>query len=192
MTILITRRRPRPVAALIALVALALAALIFVAYWTGLIASVLGTVSPGSTVEEVVNTEGGYALTVPEGWSATQDGRTTKVTSSDGQTLITFGLGRTGPLPVAGTLFFQQIAGNYDQVEVFPPDAMRVDSRDALAYGGVGTNDKNTRVRFLTITVVNEPTNYGIVVFTEANSDPASTLPTTTQIVDSFRTLQPR
>lgn len=191
MTTLITRLRARPVAALIALVALALAALIFVAYWTGLIASALGTVSPTSAGEEVVNTEGGYAVTVPDGWSSTQDGRTTTVTSSDGKTLVTFGLGRTGPLPVAGTLFYQQVAGNYDQVEVFAPDAMRVDSRDALAYGGAGTNDKNTRIRFLAITVENEPTNYGIVVFTEANSDPATTLPLTTQIVDSFRTLPP-
>jgi len=191
MTTLLTRLRARPIAALIALVALTLAALIFVAYWTGLIDSALGTVAGNSAGSEVVNTEGGYRITVPDGWSSTQDGRTTTVTSEDGQTVVTFGLGRTGPLAVAGTLFFQQIAGNYDKVEVFPPDAMRVDSRNALAYGGVGTNDKNTRIRLLAITVENQPTNYGIVVFTEVNTDPATTLPVTTQIVDSFRTTPP-
>lgn len=192
MTTLLTRLRARPIAALVALVALALAVLIFVAYWTGLIASALGTVTDSSASSEVVNTEGGYSILVPDGWSSTQEGRTTKVTSSDGQTLITFGLGRTGPLPVAGTLFYQEIAGNYDKVEIFPPDAMRVDLRDALAYGGIGTNDKNARVRFLAITVENQPTNFGIVVFTEAGTDPATTLPSTNQIVDSFRTLPPR
>jgi hypothetical protein len=191
MTTLLTRLRARPIAALIALIALALAALLFLAYWTGLIHSALGLSPSSSASEEVVNTEGGYSITVPDGWSSTQDGRTTTVTSADGETLITFGLGRTGPLPVAATLFYQEVAGNYDKVEVFAPDAMRVDSRNALAYGGVGDNDKGVRIRFVAISVENQPTNYGIVVFTAANSDPATTLPVTNQIVESFRTLPP-
>ena len=183
MKTLLTRLRARPFPSLVAVVALVLAAGFGVLAWMWN--------SNTTDTSEVVNTAGGYRIEVPDGWSATQDGRTTKVTSPEGETLITFGMGRTGPLPVAATLFFQQVGGNYRDVQVFPPDANKVGTRNALTYGGIGTNKQDARVRFLAITVENTPTNFGITVFTEANTDPAATLPAVNQIVDSFRTLPP-
>ncbi|MGH3903877.1 MAG: hypothetical protein ACRDTE_06780 [Pseudonocardiaceae bacterium] len=138
---------------------------------------------------EVVNPTGGYRIEVPDDWSSTQDGRTTKVTSPEGDTLITFGLGRTGPLPVAATLFFQQVGSGYDKVQVFPPEGKQIGGLSSLVYGGVGTNDKNARVRFLVITMENTPTNYGVTVFTQAGSDPKAVLPDVNRVVDSFKEL---
>jgi hypothetical protein len=147
----------------------------------------LSTVGVGT--DEVVNTAGGYRIEVPEGWSSTQEDRVTKVNSPDGMAVITFGLGRTGPMPVAATLFFQQVGSEYTEVQVFPPEARQIGGLPALIYGGAGINAKDTRIRFLAITVENSPTNYGITVFTLADSDPQAVLPQANQIVDSFREL---
>lgn len=147
----------------------------------------LGTVGVGT--DDVVNTAGGYRIEVPEGWSSTQEDRVTKVKSPDGMAIITFGLGRTGPMAVAATLFFQQVGSEYTEVQVFPPEARQIGDLTALVYGGVGINAKDTRVRFLAITVENSPTNYGITMFTPADSDPQAVLPQANQIVDSFREL---
>lgn len=188
MTTLLTRLRARPIPAVIAIVALVLA----VAF--GVIAVLVwltdDTVAdPGGS--EVVNTAGGYRIEVPDAWATTQDGRTTTAKSPDGSTLITFGLGRTGPLPVAATLFFQQVGSNYDKVEVFKPEGKQIGGLSGLVYAGVGNNDKNVRVRFLAITLENNPTNYGITVFTEVGSDPQAVLPQVNAVVDSFRELPP-
>lgn len=186
MNTMLTRLRTRPLPALIAVVSLLLAGAF------GVLAYVLSNhTQNGKAVDEVVNTDGGYRIVVPDDWSTSQDGRTTTTKSPDGNTVISFGLGRTGPLPVAATMFFQQVGSKYHDVQVFPPKAQRIGSRNALVYGGAGTNNKNTRIRFLTISVENTPTNFGITVFTEADSDPATELPTVNQIVDSFHTLPP-
>ncbi|MGH3915538.1 MAG: hypothetical protein ACRDTC_19340 [Pseudonocardiaceae bacterium] len=187
MTTLLTRLRARPIPSLIAIVALVLAAgfgVIAVLTW-------LPDDAPASTGnrEEIVNTAGGYRLEVPGSWSTTQDGRTTVVKSPEGNTVLTVGLGRTGPLPVAATLFFQQVGSQYDKTEVFAPEGKKIGDLPALIYAGVGDNDKGVRIRFLAITVENNPTNYGITVFTEVGSDPQAVLPQVSGIVDSFREL---
>ncbi|MGH4007835.1 MAG: hypothetical protein ACRDTH_06680 [Pseudonocardiaceae bacterium] len=184
MNTLITRLRSRPILALIGVVALLLAG------GLGVTALVLkkGGSDPVHT-REVVNTAGGYRFEAPEGWSTAQSGRTTTVTSPDKSTVITLGLSRPGSLPVASTLFFQEVAGKYRDVEMVVPQAKDVGPRPALVYGGNGTNSKNVRVRFLAITVKNEPTNFGITVFTAADSDPKVVLPPTNRVVDTFRVL---
>ena len=177
--------RSRPVPSLIGVVALVLAIICGVTAWA------LSGTSSGSAVDTpaVVNTAGKYSFEVPTGWSSTQQGRTTTLTSPDKSTVVTLGVGRVGSLPVAGTLFFQEVAGHYKNVQVIPPEAKDVGSRSALIYGGVGNNDQNTSIRFLAITVQNDPTNYGIAVFTAAASDPAVVLPPVNQVVESFRAL---
>lgn len=180
MTTLLTRLRARPIPTLIAVVALLLAAV------SGMAALLLKDPVTTTSANEVTNTAGGYRIDVPDGWSSTQDGRTTKVKSPEGDTLITFGLGRTGPLPVAATLFFQQVGSGYENVQIFPPEGKKIHGQQALVYGGIGTNNKKAKVRFLTITVENAPTNYGITVFTAAGSDPKKVLPDVNRVVDSF------
>jgi hypothetical protein len=184
MNTLISRLRSRPVVSVVGVVALLLAGVFGVTalVWKG---------SNSVDAREVVNTAGGYRFEVPDEWSSTQEGRTTTVTSPDNATVITLGLGRAGSLPVAGTVFFQQVAGNYRDVKVIPPASKRVGPLLALAYGGIGTNAKNARVRFLAITVQNGPTNYGITVFTAADSDPKTVLPRVDRVVDTFRVLPP-
>jgi hypothetical protein len=98
-------------------------------------------------------------------------------------------VGRTGSLPVAGTLFFQQVAGNYKNVELIPPEAKDIGSRHALVYGGVGDNAQKTRIRFLAITIEGNPDNYSIAVFTAAGSDPKVVLPPVNRVVETFRAL---
>lgn len=183
MNTMISRLRGRPIIALIGVVALLLAGGFGVA---ALMVKGSNPSDPG----EVVNTAGGYRFEAPEGWSTTQEGRTTTVTSPDNATVITLGLSRPGSLPVASTLFFQEVAGKYRDVTVLPPDAKDVGPLPALIYGGNGTNAKNVRVRFLAITVKNEPTNFGITVFTAAGSDPKAVLPQANRVVDTFRVLQ--
>lgn len=184
MNNLITRLRSRPVISLIGVVALLLAATF------GVIALVTGGGSAGTVdAQEVVNTAGQYRFEAPDGWSTAQDGRTTTVTSPDQATVITLGVGRPGPLPVAGTLFFQEVAKNYRNVQVIPPEAKQVGAQSALIYGGVGDNEKKAHIRFLAITVQNEPANYAIAVFTAAGSDPKVVLPPVNRVVDTFRAL---
>lgn len=181
-----TRVRSRPIPALIGVVALVLA------ITCGVIALVLGGGSIGGGAvdpHEVVNTAGQYRFDLPDGWSTTQQGRTTTVTSPDKATVITLGVGHVGPIPNAGTEFFQEVAGHYKNVQVIPPEAKDVGSRTALVYGGVGTNDQNTSIRFLAITVENNPANYAIAVFTAADSDPNTVLPQVDHLVQTFRPL---
>jgi hypothetical protein len=176
------RMRSRPIPALIGVVSLLLAAT------CGVIALVMGGGGSGTgDTNDVINTDGHYRFEAPVGWSTSQQGRTTTVTSPDEKTVITLGVGRVGPIPVAGTLFFQEVAGHYKNVQVIPPEAKTVGSRTALVYGGVGNNDQNTRIRFLAITVENNPTNYAIAVFTAADSDPKAVLPPVDRVVASFR-----
>jgi hypothetical protein len=179
---LITRLRSRPIISLIGVASLLLA-LVF-----GVIALVSGGSHTAAT-HEVVNQAGQYRFEVPDGWSTSQQGRTTTVISPDQATVITLGVSGPGSLPVAGTLFFQQVARNYRNVQVIPPQAKQVGPRTALVYGGIGDNEHNVHIRFLAITVENKPDNYGIAVFTAANSDPNVVLPSVNRIVDSFRPL---
>lgn len=188
MTTLLTRLRARPIPSLIAVVALVLAVAFGVTAWM----LKDHVTAAGGSGTEVVNTAGGYRIEVPDDWTSTQDGRTTKVKSPNGETLITFGLGRTGPLPVAATLFFQQVGSGYDDVQVFPPEGKKIGGLSSLVYGGVGTNDKNARVRFLAISMEKSPTNYGVTVFTHAGSDPKTVLPDADRIVNSFKELPAR
>jgi hypothetical protein len=187
LTTVTSRLRSRPILSLVGVVALLLAGGLWVT------ASLLFR-GGSNTVDshEVVNTAGGYRFEAPDGWSTTQADRTTTVISPDSATVITLGHGRTGSLPVAGALFFQQVAGNYRDVQVFPPDSKQVGALPALVYGGMGTNTQNARVRFLAITVKNDPINYGITVFTEVGSDPKTVLPQVNRVVDTFRALSPR
>jgi hypothetical protein len=180
----LSRMRSRPITSLIGVVALLLAVTFGVIAWVS-----SGSVTGAVDTHEVVNAAGQYRFEAPTGWSTSQQGRTTTVTSPDQTTVITLGAGRVGPLPVAGTLFFQQVAGNYHDVQVLPPEAKTVGAAQALIYGGVGGNAKNTQIRFLAITVQSDPTNYGIAVFTAADSDPKVVLPPVNQVVESFRAL---
>jgi len=184
MNTLISRLRSRPVLSLIGAVALLLAGVFGVITWVS-----SGSVSGAVDTHQTVNTVGRYRFEAPTGWSTTQEGRTTTVVSPDQKTVITLGVGRTGSLPVAGALFFQQVAGNYHDVQVIPPEAKQVGSRPALVYGGVGNNAQNTRIRFLAITVQNSPSNYAIAVFTEAGSDPKVVLPPVDRVVESFQVI---
>ncbi len=180
----LSRMRSRPITSLIGVVALLLAVTFGVIAWVS-----SGSVTGAVDTQEVVNAAGQYRFEAPTGWSTSQQGRTTTVTSPDQTTVITLGAGRVGPLPVAGTLFFQQVAGNYHDVQVLTPEAKTVGAAQALIYGGVGSNAKNTQIRFLAITVQNDPTNYGIAVFTAADSDPKVVLPPVNRVVESFRAL---
>lgn len=185
----LARMRSRPVPALIGAVALVLAVTFGVIGW---VMSGSST-SPAADANEVVNTVGKYRFERPPGWSTTQDGRTTTLTSPDQKTVITFGAGQPGPLPVAGTALFQQVARTIvgrplksDDVRLFPVENTRAGPRRAIVYGGDTTNAQRASVSFLAITVENEPINYGIVVSTDnlnAAFQPAR------RVIDSFRVL---
>lgn len=185
MNTLISRLRGRPIISLVGIVSLLLAG------GFGVTALILNASDVVKNTHEVVNTEGGYRFEVPNDWSTSQAGRTTTVNSPDRTTVITLGAGRPGSLPMAGTLFFQEVAGAYRDVKVIPPEGKKVGSVQALVYGGLGTNAENTLIRFLAITVENKPANYGIAVFTAANSDPKTVLPQVSRLVDTFRALPP-
>jgi hypothetical protein len=183
----VDRMRSRPVISLVGVVALLLAGIFGVIGW-------LSSGARSGTVDthEVVNTAGQYSFEAPTGWSTNQQGRTTTVTSPDQTTVITLGIGKTGSLPVAGTQFFQQVAANYQNVEVIPPEGKWVGPQQALIYGGIGSNAQNAQIRFLAITVQSDPTNYAIAVFTTAGSDPKVVLPPVNRVVESFRILPKR
>lgn len=180
MKTLLSRLRARPILSLTAAISLALALVLGVTAWV---------LNSGLLSNEVVNTEGGYRVEVPDGWSSTKEGRTTTVTSPEGDAIVTFGVGRAGPLPETATLFFQEVGSKYRDVQVFPPEAQHIGSLPALAYGGAGINSNDVAIRFLAITVQSEPTNYNIAVFTHGASDPEAMLPQINELVDSFREL---
>ena len=137
--------------------------------------------------DEVVNEAGGYSVVVPEDWAVQQKDRTTTLSSPDKEVVIRFGLGEQGPLPEAAALFFQRVGRNYRDVHLLGVQAEQVGPRLALAHAGLGTNDRGVRLRFLAITVQNQPRNFGITVFTPANSDPLAVLPRVNRVVETFR-----
>ncbi len=139
--------------------------------------------------DEVVNEAGGYRVVVPEEWEVQQKGRATTLSSPDKQVVIAIGIGERGPLPEAGALFYQKVGRNYRDVQLLGVQAEQVGPRSALAYAGLGTNDRGVRLRFLAITVQNQPRNFGITVFTPANSDPQAVLPRVNRVVETFRAL---
>src|SRR6185312_13851918 len=104
----ISRTFKRPAIALIGIVCVVLALI------CGAIALLMrGGVSRTADPNEVVNTTGHYRFDAPTGWTTTQQGRTTTVTSPDQATVITLGVGHAGPIPNAGTQFFQDVASHY-------------------------------------------------------------------------------
>lgn len=139
--------------------------------------------------DEVVNEAGGYRVVVPEEWEVQQNGRTTTLSSPDKEVLIRIGIGEQGPLPEAAALFFQKVGRNYRDVKLLGIQAEQVGPRLALAHAGTGTNTRGVRLRFLAITVQNQPRNFGITVFTPANSDPQAVLPRVNRVVETFRAL---
>lgn len=185
----LARMRSRPIPSLIGIVALVLAVTCGVIAW-----AMSGTsTSPAVDTNEVVNTVGKYRFEHPPGWSTTQDGRKTTLTSPDQRTVITFGAGQPGPLPVAGTALFQQVAQTIvgrplksGDVRLFPVENTKAGPRRAIVYGGDTTNAQHASVSFLVITVENAPINYGIVVSTDnlnAAFQPAR------RVIDTFRAL---
>lgn len=187
----LARMRSRPILTAIGVVALVLALTCAVIAWT-----MSGGVSRAADANEVVNTAGKYRFEAPLGWSTTQDGRKTTVSSPDQKTVITFGAGHVGPLPAAGTALFQQVAQTIvgrplksGDVRVFPVEDTKVGPRRAIIYGGAATNAQRTNINFLVITVENTPINYGIVVSTDSGSDPNVVLQPATRMVDTFRVI---
>jgi hypothetical protein len=182
----LARMRSRPIPTAIGVVALVLAATCAVTAWM-----MSGSISRAADTNEVVNTVGKYRFERPPGWSTTQDGRKTTVTSPDQKTVITFGAGQPGPLPVAGTALFQQVAQTIvgrplkpGDVRVFPVETTSAGPRRAIIYGGDTINAQHTSISFLVITVENAPINYGIVVSTDnlnAAFQPAR------RVIDTFR-----
>lgn len=138
----------------------------------------------------VVNEAGGYSLVAPQGWAVARDGRTTTVTSPNRDAVLTAGVGGTGPLPEAAALFYQQVARNYDDFTPIGVEGQRIAGRSALLWAGSGTNDNDVGVRFLAITVENQPRHFAISYFTANDPATRSLLPQVTSVVESFRSLR--
>lgn len=173
-----SRLRERPILTVVGVIAVVLAI-------------ALGTTAlfVGNEVDtrEVFNEAGGYSLQVPEDWVDTKRGTATTVSSPDKETVLAADVGPPGPLADASALILQQVGRNYGGVQILGLQRQQIGGRAALVWAGTGTNSKNVRVRFLAITVENQPANYAMSVFTAAGSDPERVLPRVNTIVGSFR-----
>lgn len=181
---LLARLRERKVATLIGLVAIVAAIAVGA---TALLVDESPTADGPATI---VNEAGGYSLVAPQGWDVTEEERTTKITSPDGAAVLTAGLGERGPLEDAAAVFFQKVARNYTDFSPLGVQGQQIASRPALLWAGKGTNANDVGVRFLAITIENQPRHYAISYFTADDSDTATLLPQVTSVVDSFRPLR--
>ncbi len=178
------RLRERKVATLIGVVALVAAIAV------GAVALLVDRSPTADGPARIVNEAGGYSLVAPQGWDVAEDERTTTITSPDGAAVLTAGLGEKGPLEGAAALFFQKVARNYDDFEPVAVQGQRIGSRPALLWAGKGTNANDIGVRFLAITIEDQPRNYAISYFTADDPGGAALLPQVNSMVDSFRPLR--
>jgi hypothetical protein len=109
MNTLISRLRSRPITSLIGVVALLLAGMFGVIAWVS-----SGSVSGAVDTHEVVNTAGQYRFEAPTGWSTTQQGRTTTVTSPDVH-VIPPAAKQVGPQPA---LIYGGIGNNLQNTQI--------------------------------------------------------------------------
>jgi hypothetical protein len=98
--------------------------------------------------KEHVNASAGYRFSYPPGWRLRERGTISKVTSSDGHLVVSFGLGPSGPLRRAydslASLLFQAYASV--DVDHYSPESIL--GNVALRMRGHALNNAGQRIRF--------------------------------------------
>jgi hypothetical protein len=134
-----------------------------------------------------VNAEASYEFRYPAAWNLREQGTTSRLTSPDGETVLSFGQGAEGSLDEASDRFLESFQESYEDVDLGAGQRQAIGGNPSIVVSGTGTNNAGVRIRFLAITVRGREQNYAIAVFTAATSDPDQVLPPVQRIVDSFR-----
>lgn len=138
------------------------------------------------TTERLESRAGGFAIAVPEGVSATKDGKTVTLRSPDKDLVVVAGPIERDSLAASSKAFVRSLRQSYTNVRVLGSQKQRVDDRDALATVGEAVNAREVRIRFVALVVEAEPQNIAISSFSEFDAPPAAVLPTVSAIVDGF------
>ncbi len=143
----------------------------------------------GSEPERLVSAKGGFAIGVPDGVTATKDGRTVTLRTQDKALVVVVGPIGSGALSAGADAFIRSLKVSYTEVRVLRSEKQRVDGRDALATSGEAVNSRKVPIRFVSLAVKARPRNVAITTFAAADADPADVLPITNAIVSRFEVL---
>ncbi|MGH2698160.1 MAG: hypothetical protein ACRDJL_03030, partial [Actinomycetota bacterium] len=106
--------------------------------------------------------------------------------SSRGDILVTVGPAPRGNLADSANEIFDSIAKTYSKVAFTGATNQTVDEREAVVFGGKGTNERGVRLRFVGVTFDDGGRNHSMTAFVAENSDSGRVIPRIERILNTF------
>jgi hypothetical protein len=136
----------------------------------------------------VVSAKGGYELETPSSWQVAKRGSATTMSSRRGDMVVTVGLAPRGDLADSANEIFDSVTKAYSKVAFLGATKQRVDGREAVVFSGQGTNERDTRLRFVGVTFNDGGRNHSMTAFVRNDSDAGRVLPRIENILNTFVT----
>ncbi|MGH2775067.1 MAG: hypothetical protein ACRDJT_06495 [Actinomycetota bacterium] len=136
----------------------------------------------------VVNAKGGYELETPLLWEVSKRGPATTMSSPRGDMVVTVGPAPRGDLADSANEIFASVAKSYSKVAFLGATRQRVDGREAVVFGGRGTNSRDIRLRFVGVTFNDGGRNHSMTAFVPKDSDAGRVLPRMEKVINTFVT----
>ncbi|CAN5722715.1 hypothetical protein BH20ACT23_BH20ACT23_22050 [soil metagenome] len=134
----------------------------------------------------VVSAKGGYELRAPSSWQVSKRGPATTMSSPGGDMVATVGPAPKGNLADSADEIFDSVAKTYSKVVFVGASKQKVDGREAVVFSGKGTNEQDTRLRFVGVTFNDGGRNYSMTAFVREDSDSGRALPRIESILNTF------
>jgi hypothetical protein len=140
-----------------------------------------------------VNGLGGYSFEAPPGWEIRDRGSSSRLTSPDGDIVMSFGAGRPGSLEAAVQALSESIRQVYENVSLgSAPQATMIEGHPAVLTSGSLDNAAGVPVRFLAIAIRLGGENLLIGVFVSQPADAAEVLPAVDDVIGSLEPMSGR
>jgi hypothetical protein len=110
------------------------------------------------------------------------------MSSPRGDMVVTVGLAPRGDLADSANEIFDSVTKAYSKVAVLGATRQRVDGREAVVFSGQGTNERDTRLRFVGVTFNDGGRNHSMTAFVRNDSDAGRVLPRIENILNTFVT----
>ncbi len=137
------------------------------------------------------NRLGGYTFTYPRTWTVEDKGAETELASPDGETVLSFGSGKTlqvggGEGEHPGEKDLLRPFGSIVEPSVLGTEWQHVAGHPSLLVSGTADDPVGRSIRFLVIAIPGEQPTHAISIVVPAQSAPSRMLPRLERIVASF------
>jgi hypothetical protein len=133
------------------------------------------------------NAELGYTYNHPPDWKVTDDGGLSTATNSNGEVIVSFGMGADGRLRAGADGLVTLVGQTYRGVELTGGQVKRIGAHLASVRRGRATTASGVRLRFVAVTVDGEQSNYAIVAFRAGGEASVERRQTIEEVIYSFR-----